>query len=58
MEVQSKMDVDYMPQLGEQYASLNLREFITFASEIKGTNETKMNDLLKMYDLYDYMECP
>ena len=54
--IESKTDIGYMPQLGEQYASLKLREFITFVSEIKGTNETKMNDLLKRYDLYDYME--
>lgn len=56
--IESKFEIGYMPQLGEQYASLKLREFIGFVSEIKGTSETKMNDLLKRYDLYDYMEKP
>lgn len=52
----SKMDIGYMPQLTDEYATLKLREFIGFVSEIKGVNEIKLIQLLKRYDLFDYME--
>lgn len=54
----SKTEIGYMPQLADEYATLKLREFICFVSEIKGTSDAQLVHLLKRYDLYEYMEMP